>query len=74
MPPLELFNQIMGPISGALLVWILIKLTKVDTKVERIAKFEDDIKDHEKRLTLVEPKASRAHERQDNLEKKGFSS
>ena len=68
MPPLEMLNQVLGPVSGALLVWILIKLTKVETKVEAIAKHEDQLKDHEKRLTLAEPKLKRAHQRCDEHE------
>ena len=80
MAPLHTFNEIMGPISGMLLVWILLKLTRVETKVSQIEKHEEQLKDHEKRLNMAEPKIKRAHERCDehrdkivSLDKKGIS-
>ena len=63
MGALEVFNQVLGPASGCLLVWILIKLTRVETKVERIASHELQLRDHEVRLSKTEDSTKRAHER-----------
>jgi len=78
MPTAELFSDIAGNvIGGALLIWILVKLTRIETKVGMAEKADEDvakdIKDHEKRLTLAEPKIARAHERLDTLNKGSLS-
>ena len=70
IPPLALFNEYSPAGMFVMLVWVLLKLVKIDTKVEAIK----DIKkvqdaDHD-RIVLMKPKVERAHERCDEFKEK----
>jgi hypothetical protein len=73
--PVSLLSELAAPIGSGgaiiLLIWVLVKLTRVETKVERLAALDEKVTNHGERLAVVEPMAKRAHER---LDKRGFSS
>lgn len=63
----------LGIIAGILL-WMLrrqssliISVTRLESKVDFIGEMRNDIKDHEKRVTILEPKCEAAHRRMDEL-------
>ena len=79
--PLTVFKDYSPAGIIVMQVWLLLKLNTVENKVTAIKDIQVDVKGHERRLTLAEPKIKRAHERCDehkekfdNLEKRGFSS
>lgn len=44
---------------------LILAVGKLEATVEANNTLKDDIKDHERRITILEPKVSRAHERID---------
>lgn len=73
MQPIILEALGMVIISG-LLIWslkrqgnMLITLVRLETRMEAFGDMKTDIKDHEKRLTLVEPVAHASHRRLDKI-------
>ena len=44
---------------------LIIAVTRLDATVKANESMKDDVRDHERRITILEPKVSRAHERLD---------
>lgn len=55
-----LFKSYIGKVDK-----LIVAVTRLEATVKANDSMKDDIKDHEKRITILEPKVSRAHERID---------